>query len=212
MTERRCGVLAAGRSWIFVILTLFAVCARPQTPQPGPQTNPGEITLNLDVAQSKLHWTLDSTLHTVHGTFNLKRGVVKFDLATGSASGEIVVYATSGESGSDSRDKKMHDEILESARYPEVIFRPTKIDGKVAVPGTSEVQLQGKFLLHGSEHDLTVPVHAELTGDHWKGTAKFSVPYIQWGLKSPNTFLLKAAPVVDIELELTGTLQKAVAS
>ncbi len=211
MTQRRYGVLAARWDWIFAVLVLVSACAWPQTPQPAPQTNPANVTLNLDVAQSKLHWTLDSTLHTVHGTFNLKRGVVKFDPATGSASGEIVVYATSGESGNDSRDKKMHDEILESARYPEVIFRPTKIEGKVAVPGTSDVQLQGKFLLHGSEHDLTVPVHAELTGDHWKGTAKFSVPYIQWGLKSPNTFLLKAAPVVDIELELSGTLQRGVA-
>lgn len=211
MTQRRYGVLAARWDWIFVVLVLVAACAWAQTPQPAAQTNPANVTLNLDVAQSKLHWTLDSTLHTVHGTFNLKRGVVKFDPATGNASGEFVAYATSGESGNDSRDKKMHDEILESARYPEVIFRPTKIEGKVAMPGTSEVQLRGKFLLHGSEHDLTVPVHAELTGDHWKGTAKFSVPYIQWGLKSPNTFLLKAAPVVDIELELSGTVQKAVA-
>jgi polyisoprenoid-binding protein YceI len=211
MTQRRRGVLAAGRIWIFGFLVLVAACSWPQTPQPAAQTNPADVTLNLDVAQSKLHWTLDSTLHTVHGTFNLKRGAVNFDPATGSASGEIVAYATSGESGNDSRDKKMHDEILESARYPEVIFRPTKIEGKVAVAGTSEVQLHGKLLLHGSEHDLTVPVHAELTGDHWKGTAKFSVPYIQWGLKSPNTFLLKAAPVVEIELELGGTLQKGVA-
>jgi polyisoprenoid-binding protein YceI len=211
MRQRGYGVFVAGRCWIFVFLILVTACAWPQTPQLALQTNPSEVTLNLDVAQSKLHWTLDSTLHTVHGTFNLKRGVVKFDPATGSASGEFVVYATSGDSGNDSRDKKMHDEILESARYPEVIFRPTKIEGKVAVPGTSEVQLQGKFLLHGSEHDLTAPVHAELTGDHWKGSAKFRVPYIQWGLKSPNTFLLKAAPVVEIELELSGTLQGAVA-
>jgi polyisoprenoid-binding protein YceI len=211
MTQRRYGVLAARWDWIFVVLVLVTACAWAQTPQPAAQTNPANVTLNLDVAQSKLHWTLDSTLHTVHGTFNLKRGVVKFDPAAGSASGEFVAYATSGESGNDSRDKKMHDEILESAHYPEVIFRPTKIEGKVAVPGTSEVQLNGKFLLHGSEHDLVVPVHVELTGDHWKGTAKFSVPYIQWGLKSPNTFLLKAAPVVDVELELNGTLQRAVA-
>jgi polyisoprenoid-binding protein YceI len=210
MTQRRYGVLAARWDWIFAVLVLVTAFAWAQTPQPATQTNPANVTLNLDVAQSKLHWTLDSTLHTVHGTFNLKRGVVKFDPATGSASGEFVAYATSGESGNDSRDKKMHDEILESARYPEVIFRPTKIEGKVAVPGTSEVQLLGKFLLHGSEHDLTVPVHAELAGDHWKGTAKFSVPYIEWGMKSPNTFLLKAAPVVDIEMEMSGTLQRAV--
>src|SRR5580704_1200139 len=211
MRQRRFGVRVAARAWFFVFLAVCVARAWTQTPQPAVQTKPAEVTLNLDVAQSKLHWTLDSSLHTVHGTFNLKRGAVKFDPATGSASGEIVVYATSGESGNDGRDKKMHDEILESARYPEVIFRPTKIEGKVAVPGTSEVQVQGRFLLHGSEHDLTVPVHAELTGDHWKGTAKFSVPYIQWGLKSPNTFLLKAAPVVDVELELSGTLQRGVA-
>jgi polyisoprenoid-binding protein YceI len=211
MKPRRYGVFAAGRGWIFVLLVLVTALAWPQSPQPAPPASPGEVTLNLDVAQSKLHWTLDSTLHTAHGTFNLKRGVVKFDPVTGSASGEFVAYATSGDSGNDSRDKKMHGEILESARYPEVIFRPTKIEGKVAVPGTSEVQLRGKFLLHGSEHDLTAPVHAELTSDHWKGSAKFSVPYIQWGLNSPNTFLLKAAPVVDIELELSATLQRAVA-
>jgi len=204
-------VREAARAWLFVFLALGAARAWTQTPQPTVQTKPAEVTLNLDLAQSKLHWTLDSTLHTVHGTFNLKRGAVKFDPATGSASGEFIAYATSGESGNDGRDKKMHDEILESARYPEVIFRPTKIDGKVAMPGTSEVQVQGKFLLHGSEHDLTVPVHAELTGGNWKGTAKFSVPYIQWGLKSPNTFLLKAAPVVEVELELSGTLQRTVA-
>ena len=211
MRQRRYGVFVARSGWIFVFLVLVTACAWPQTPQPVPQTNPGEVTLNLDVAQSKLHWALDSTLHTVHGTFNLKLGAVKFDPTTGSANGEFIAYATSGDSGNDSRDKKMHNEILESTRYPEVIFRPTKIEGKVAVPGTSEVQLHGKFLLHGSEHDLVVPAHVELTGDHWKGSAKFGVPYIQWGLKSPNTFLLKAAPVVDVELELSGTLQRTVA-
>ena len=76
---------------------------------------------------------------------------------------------------------------------------------------TCDVQLHGKFLLHGSEHEITVPVHAELTANHWKGSAKFSVPYIAWGLKSPNTFLLKADPAVEIELELSGTLQGAAA-
>lgn len=34
---------------------------------------------------------------------------------------------------------------------------------------------------------------------------------IQWALKSPNTFLLKADPAVEIELELSGTIEGAVA-
>jgi polyisoprenoid-binding protein YceI len=207
MRQRRYGVRVAGRVWIFVFLVMVAVRAWPQTPQPAPQTSPSEATLNLDLSQSKLHWTLDSTLHTVHGTFALKRGAVKFDPATGSASGEFVADATSGQSGNDGRDKKMHTEILESARYTEVIFRAKRIEGKVLAQGSSNVQVHGTFVLHGAEHDLTVPVQAELNGNRWKGSAKFSVPYIQWGLKSPNTFLLKADPIVEIGLELSGTLQ-----
>jgi polyisoprenoid-binding protein YceI len=194
---------------LFALLALAAANALAQTPQPEVHTNPGNLTLNLDPAQSKLTWTLGSTLHTVHGKFNLKSGVLKFDPVSGRASGEFIAYATSGESGNDGRDKKMHNEILESARFPDIVFRPTRIDGKVSQAGTSDVQLQGKFLLHGSEHEITVPVHAELTANHWKGSAKFSVPYIAWGLKSPNTFLLKADPAVEIELDLSGTLQGA---
>jgi polyisoprenoid-binding protein YceI len=202
---------AAAVLWGSAFLFFIAARAWPQTAQQTAPANPGEITLKLDPAQSKLSWTLGSTLHTVHGTFSLKSGTMKFDPVSGGASGEFIAYATSGESGNDSRDKKMHKEILESARYPDVIFRPTRIDGKVSPAGTSDVQLQGKFLLHGSEHEITVPVHAELTANHWKGSAKFSVPYIAWGLKSPNTFLLKADPAVEIELELSGTLQGAAA-
>ena len=195
------------------MLALATARGLAQSTQPAvqSQTNPGNVTLSLDPLQSKLNWTLGSTLHAVHGTFRLKRGILKFDPASGNASGEIVADATSGQSGNDSRDKKMHGEILESGRYGEVIFRPNRIDGKVLWQGTFSVQLHGTFLLHGGEHELTVPVQAELNGSRWRGSAKFSVPYIQWGLKSPNTFLLKADPVVEVELELNGTLQRPVA-
>jgi polyisoprenoid-binding protein YceI len=190
-------------------LLAVAMCARAvQAPA---QSATEEVTLNIDPSQSKLHWTLGSTLHTVHGTFNLKSGSLKYDPASGKASGEIAAYATSGESGNDGRDKKMHHEILESEKYPDIIFRPDKIEGKVVGQGTCSVQVHGTFVLHGAEHELTVPVQAELAGDHWKGTTKFSIPYIQWGLKSPNTFFLKADPAVEIELEMSGPLQVAAA-
>jgi polyisoprenoid-binding protein YceI len=175
------------------------------------QTATGQVTLRLDPAKSSLHWTLGSTLHTVHGTFNLKSGTMEFDSASGAAKGEFIAYCTSGESGNEGRDKKMHKEILESARFPDIIFRPSKIDGAVAMQGASDVQMRGIFLLHGSEHEITIPVHAVFSGSTWKGTATFSIPYVAWGLKSPNTFLLKADPSVQIALELTGGLQRTAA-
>src|SRR6476646_7260108 len=78
-----------------------------------------ENSIELDPARTSIAFTLGDVLHTVHGTFKLKRGAVKFDSATGSASGEIVVDVASGNSGNSGRDKRMHKEILESVRYPE---------------------------------------------------------------------------------------------
>jgi hypothetical protein len=211
MKRRRYASGAVRRAWIWLFLASITACAWAETPPPAVETSPGEVTLQLDARQSKLQWTLGSTLHTVHGTFLLKRGAVKFDPASGTASGEFVADATSGESGNESRDKKMHREILESGRYSEVIFRPNRIEGRVLAEGSSHLEVRGTFLLHGSGHELTVPVEAELNGKSWKGSARFSVPYLQWGLKSPNTFLLKADPAVEIRLELSGTLERAVA-
>src|SRR5258708_22504218 len=128
-------------------------------PRPAaPQAAAGETVLVLDPDQSKVHWTLGTTLHAVHGTFAFKSGTLQFDSATGKASGEIAVYATSGDSGNDSRDRKMHKEVLESARYPDVVFRPDRVEGKIVPHGTFTVQVHGTFVVHGGEHELTVPV------------------------------------------------------
>jgi polyisoprenoid-binding protein YceI len=175
---------------------------------------PSEIVLTLDPAHSEVHWTVDSTLHMVHGTFLLKNGSVHFNLENGSAGGEIVVIATSGESGNGSRDARMHRDILATAKYPEVIFRPTRVDGKVSRSGASDVKLVGVLTIHGADHDLTAQVHAELTGnhftgDHWIGTAKFEVPYVQWGIRDPSNFLLKVKPVVNVEVEMAGEMADA---
>jgi hypothetical protein len=150
---------------------------------------------------------VDSTLHIVHGTFNLKSGILGIDPTTGKASGKIIVYATSCESNDSSRDEKMHKVVLESSKYSEIVFSPTLLDGKLALSGPSDVMLHGVLSLHGGDHDLTVPVRAEIAGDQWKGSARFLVPYIQWGLKDPSNFLLKVKPNVEIELQLAGSLK-----
>src|SRR6516225_9126323 len=70
----------------------------------------------IDPHQSRLGFTLDATLHTVHGAFQLKDGSVRFDPSTGAASGLITVDAISADTGNRGRDHKMHKDILESAR------------------------------------------------------------------------------------------------
>jgi len=200
-------------SWKSATLTLsgmlgLAIFLSATAMPPQTQTAPvagQEIVLGLDPARTKIHWTVDSSVHTVHGTFALKNGAVHFDPDSGKAGGEIVVFATSGDSGNSSRDEKMHKEVLESAKYPDVVFHPTQVEGKVARTGNSDVKLRGTFVIHGAEHELIVPVQAELVAEQWKGTAKFEVPFIKWGLKVPSNWLLKVKPIVQVEVEMAGT-------
>lgn len=188
-----------------LFLALPVLIALPQ--HAAPQTSASPLIFAVDPAQSSVHWTLGSSLHTVHGTFALTRGSLHVDPATEKTGGEIVVDATSGKSGNDGRDRKMHRDVLESARFGEIIFRPDSIAGKLEAQGESTVQVHGIFLLHGSEHELTVPVQAALSGDHWSGSAKFDIPFIEWGLKNPSTWLLKVDHSVAIDLEMKGTVQ-----
>ena len=81
------------------------------------------------------------------------------------------------------------------------------MEGKVSRPGSSDVKLKGILSIHGAEHEITAQVHAEFTADRWKGTSKFDVPYVQWGVKDPSNFLLKVKPVVNVELEMSGEVK-----
>jgi polyisoprenoid-binding protein YceI len=186
---------------------LLSASAAHRPPQAAADAGANEIVLNIDPAQSTVHYTISSSLHTVHGTFAVKRGTLQIDPANGKATGEIVVDAASGQSGNDSRDKKMHKEVLESTRFTEIVFRPDRLEGTVRQQGSSTAQIHGNFVLHGGEHQVTIPVQAELKSDQWKGTAHFSIPYNDWGLKNPGNFLLKVDHTVSIEVDMAGKVQ-----
>jgi polyisoprenoid-binding protein YceI len=188
------------------LLSAAATPPRHQAVQQTAVAPAAELVLSIDPAQSKVHWTVDSTLHMVHGTFSVERGALHVDRATGHVSGEVVVNTVSGDSGNNSRDDRMHKEILETAKFPDAAFRPTQLDGQLPSSGLFDGNLRGVLSIHGAEHDLVAPVHADITGAHWKGTAKFEIPYVQWGIKNPSNFFLKVKPVVNVELELSGTL------
>jgi polyisoprenoid-binding protein YceI len=155
----------------------------------------------IDPAQTKVEFTLGSLLHTVHGDFQLKRGTLRFDPQSGRASGELVVDATSGESGSPARDKRMHASILESAKYPEITFRPDRVDGKVEPEGKSQVQLHGVFAIHGVEHEILFPVTVDAAPGQYNVAGTFDVPYVKWGMKNPSTLMLRVNDTVKITIQ-----------
>jgi polyisoprenoid-binding protein YceI len=163
-----------------------------------------DTAFQLDPAQTSVKFTVGDVLHTVRGTFHLKRGSLEFEPASGKTSGEIVVDARSGDSGSGMRDRKMNNEILESDRYPEIAFHPERIEGAVASQGKSSVRVHGMFNIHGVDREITVPAEVERSADHWTATVHFTVPYAKWGMKNPSTLFLRVNDSVEIDLMAAG--------
>lgn len=187
----------------FARLSLVIVLAHCLLAQPHPSHN---ILLQLDTTKSNAEITLVGNMHTVEGSFQSKRGTIQYDPSSGKASGEIVFDATSGKTGNSSRDKKMHTDVIESARFPEIAFHPDRADGILARSGESTLQVHGMFSIHGAEHEITIPVQMTLQEHAWTATASFTVPYAKWGMKNPTVLFLRVGDDVKVQLHAAGTL------
>jgi pentapeptide MXKDX repeat protein len=92
----------------------------------------------------------------------------------------------------------MHKDVIESERYPEIVFRPDRADGVLAKSGASTLQVHGRFAIHGTEHEVTFPVAVSFAGSAWIAKASFQVPYVRWGMKNPSKLFLKVDDVVQV--------------
>jgi polyisoprenoid-binding protein YceI len=191
------------------LLGAFAALAATILP---PASRAQESTIQIDPAQTKIEFSLGGTMHTVHGKFALKSGAIRFDPSTGKVDGLLIVDSTSGDSGNTSRDVRMHREILESAKFPEIIFTPVQITGVVALEGFSKVEVSGRFRLHGQDHDVTLPVEVKSDGKNLQIATHIEIPYVQWGLKNPSNFFLRVSDVVVIDIHAAGRAQPSSAN
>lgn len=166
-------------------------------------------TFTVNPERSEVAFSIGDVLHQVHGTFRIQSGSVQFNSGSSPMSGSIVVAAGSGKSGNSTRDHRMTVDILNAPQFAEATFDPTHLNGAIAATGDSTVQVDGVFILHGTPHDLTLPIQIHTEGKTCTAKAHFMIPYVKWGLKDPSTFLLRVNKEVDMEITLVGQLSTA---
>lgn len=164
--------------------------------------------LLVDPTRSEIHFTLGDVLHIVHGTFHIEQGDITFQPATGRAGGSIVVDALSGQSGNSTRDHRMSTEELKAQSFKTVTFAPTNFTGTLNPAGDSTLEVHGLFTILGTPHEITVPMLVQIDGSQLHATGSFAVPYVQWGLKDPSTFVLRVNKDVQIDLLLMGSIER----
>jgi polyisoprenoid-binding protein YceI len=74
----------------------------------------------------------------------------------------------------------------------------------VAPKGESEVEVHGVLRIHGRDHEITVPVRVKMQAASMTARAKFTLPYVSWGMKDPSTFVLQVDKSVNVDVTLEG--------
>jgi polyisoprenoid-binding protein YceI len=166
-------------------------------------------TFTIAPDASQVAFTLSGSDHDTHGNFHVKDGSIDFDRTAHTISGSVDVAAGSGNTGNQSRDKKMTNQVMDATHFADVSFVPHSYQGTIAPTGDSTIQVTGTFTLHGTPHEITVPMQVHMDGAHCVAKTHFTVPYVQWGLKDPSFFVFKVSKEVDIDLTLAGTLSNA---
>jgi polyisoprenoid-binding protein YceI len=166
------------------------------------------MTFHLDPAKTTVQFTFGATLHTVNGTVRAKEGTIRFDPATGAAEGWVVLDATSAQTGNSRRDRKMHEKILESRRFPDITFTVARISGTINSGGRSDIQLRGTLEMHGTSRPVDLPATVIVNGEQATATGFLTVPYLEWGLDDPSFLLLRVAKEVRVEIKAAGRLSQ----
>jgi len=162
--------------------------------------------LHLDPEATHVAFTLGGNMHSVEGMLNLVQGEIQFDPVNGQVSGKIVLDATSARTENKKRDRKMHETVLESPTYPEMVFVPNRLEGEFHAEGTSHVRLLGTLSIHGADHPLEIPATIITTAGTLSGSATLTIPYVEWGMQDPSFFIFRVEKTVSIMLDIAGSL------
>lgn len=179
------------------LLLLFVGIALAQTAH--------QINITFDPAATTIQWTLGDILHSVHGTFKMERGVISYNPFSGEASGLIEIDATSGQSGSPARDRRMHKNVLNSTQYRVITFRPNHVEGTFDQAIHGDFIVDGIFNLHGQDHPMKMKVSIQPKGNRLAIESHFAVPYVEWGLKDPSTLILRVNKEISIDVNAVAT-------
>jgi polyisoprenoid-binding protein YceI len=165
--------------------------------------------LELDGARTAIEVRFGATLQTVRGTLGPVAGTIEFDDQSGNpARGEVVIDLLEARTGVGRRDRKMHEKILETPRYPRAVFEVERLDLPSPLhEGRNTVQLHGTVDFHGSRHPLSLPAVVTVRGDEVTATGTTTVPYVDWGLRDPSYLLLRVAKEVRVDVRAAGLLK-----
>ena len=72
-------------------------------------------------------------------------------------------------------NKELREIVLETAKYPEIVFNSTDVTGQLGAGGQYEAKLGGNLTLHGVTRHIVIPATVTLSGNDLRARGEFTV-------------------------------------
>ncbi|HJP89453.1 MAG TPA: YceI family protein [Candidatus Limnocylindrales bacterium] len=117
----------------------------------------------------------------------------------------VQVTADLGQLQSDDqrRDGQLRNQAIETSRFPQSTFALTQPIDLGAVPAdgsTFDVSATGDLTLHGVTKSVTIPLHANVSGDVVTVTGSIEIQFADFSIQQPSSFFV-------LSIEDHGTLE-----
>ena len=77
----------------------------------------------------------------------------------------------------------MHKEVLETEKYPEIVFETSRVSASKTGDGEFRADLSGNLKLHGVTKSHTLTANLSLKGDTLRATGAFPLRQSEYGIK-----------------------------
>ena len=118
----------------------------------------------------------------------------------------FAVSAAAMRTGNTSRDKTMREKVLETDRYPEIVFEARRVVGDPSRFREGErltVEATGDFTVHGKTVPLRLPVDLNVLADRVVLSGAFSLGWKQFGLADPSFGIITVREPMKVIFRLT---------
>jgi polyisoprenoid-binding protein YceI len=103
-------------------------------------------------------------------------------------------------------DQAIHNEALEVAKYPEIVFKSTNVSAKKTGEGQFDVQIEGELTLHGVTRPINVPAQVSVTDNTITARGQFTVRHSDYQMKriSAGAGMVTAKDDMALSFNITG--------
>lgn len=83
--------------------------------------------------------------------------------------------------------KELDEIVLETAKYPDIVFKSTAVTGKINGSGF-DVKIRGDLSLHGVTRSVEIPARVTVTGDTLRAVGEFEIDRKDFKVNATNAF------------------------